>query len=134
MTNLLFSYQGRINRAKFWFGTVCLFAVLAAIILLVVLLDLKNESHDPTTAEVIVIIFGGLVFLVTLYCHTCLAIKRFHDRDKSGLWVLVQFVPAIGSLWYFIETGFLTGTAGTNQFGEDPLQALPTLSPAQIRL
>lgn len=130
MTNLLFSYQGRINRAKFWFGTVCLFAVLAAIILLVVLLDLKNESHDPTTAEVIVSIFGGLVFLVTLYCHTCLGIKRFHDRDKSGLWVLVQFVPAVGSLWYFIETGFLAGTEGANQFGEDPLQAHLTLNHA----
>ena len=130
MTSLLFSYQGRINRAKFWFGTVSLFAILAAIILLVVFLDLKNESHDPTTAEVVVSIFGGLVFLVSLYCHTCLGIKRFHDRDKSGLWVLVQFVPAVGSLWYFIETGFLEGTEGANQFGEDPLQAHLTLNHA----
>ena len=130
MINLLFSYHGRINRAKFWLGTFSLLAVLAVIILIFVLLDLKNESHDPTTAEIIIASIGGLIFLVTLYCHTCLGIKRFYDRDKSGVWILVQFVPAIGSLWYFVETGFLKGTEGANQFGEDSLMSSPVLARA----
>ncbi len=130
MVNLFFSFHGRINRSKFWLGTISLFAVLATIILSLVLLDLKNESHDPSSAEIIVASFGGLIFLVTLYFHTCLGIKRFHDRNKSGLWILVQFVPAIGSLWYFVETGFLKGTEGVNQFGEDPLEASAVLARA----
>ena len=48
-------------------------------------------------------------------------IKRFHDRDKSGWWVLLNLVPVIGWLWALIDNGFLRGTDGPNRFGENPL-------------
>ena len=125
MANLFFSYQGRINRARFWLGTLSLFALIVAIILLVATLDSKSPNEDPSTLVIIFGFFGALVFITTLYCQVCLGIKRFHDRGKSGVWVLVQFIPVIGTLWYFVETGFLRGTAGPNQFGADPLEARP---------
>jgi uncharacterized membrane protein YhaH (DUF805 family) len=45
-----------------------------------------------------------------------IGIKRFHDRDKSGWWVLIAFVPIIGWIWYLIECGFLPGTDGPNRY------------------
>jgi uncharacterized membrane protein YhaH (DUF805 family) len=51
-------------------------------------------------------------------------IKRFHARNKSGVWVLIIFVPVIGGLWYLIECGFLRGTPGPNNYGPDPLATL----------
>jgi len=48
-------------------------------------------------------------------------VKRYHDRDKSGWWVLIIFLPVIGALWYLIECGFLRGTDGNNAYGPDPL-------------
>jgi uncharacterized membrane protein YhaH (DUF805 family) len=50
-------------------------------------------------------------------------VKRYHDRNKSGWWILIVFVPVIGGLWYFIECGFLRGTPGPNTYGPDPLAA-----------
>ncbi|MDK1017721.1 MAG: DUF805 domain-containing protein, partial [Actinomycetota bacterium] len=47
--------------------------------------------------------------------------KRWHDRDKSGWWMLIAFVPIIGGLWAFIETGLLQGTESDNQYGPNPL-------------
>ena len=44
-------------------------------------------------------------------------IKRFHDRDKSGWWVLIGLIPIIGAIWLLIELGFLKGTDGPNRFG-----------------
>jgi uncharacterized membrane protein YhaH (DUF805 family) len=44
-------------------------------------------------------------------------IKRFHDRDKTGWWVLIGLIPLIGPLWLLIELGFLKGTDGANRFG-----------------
>jgi hypothetical protein len=44
-------------------------------------------------------------------------IKRFHDRDKSGWWVLIWLIPIIGAIWLLIELGFLKGTPGPNRFG-----------------
>ena len=39
-------------------------------------------------------------------------IKRRHDRDKSGWWMPILFVPIIGAIWLF-----LAGTPGPNRFG-----------------
>ena len=70
-------------------------------------------------APYLALLFGyqGLLF----WSCACLAIKRFHDRGKSGAWVLILLVPFVGPLWYLVEVGFLPGTAGPNRFGPEPL-------------
>ena len=44
-------------------------------------------------------------------------IRRYHDRNKSGWWLLFGFIPLIGALWQIIELGFLSGTRGDNDYG-----------------
>lgn len=69
----------------------------------------------------------GLAFaLVALYPAICVSIKRWHDRDKSGWWVLIGLIPIIGAIWVLIECGILKGTEGPNRFGPDPLAAPAT--------
>ncbi|MDB6117012.1 MAG: hypothetical protein JWO08_793 [Verrucomicrobiaceae bacterium] len=55
-------------------------------------------------------------------------VKRWHDLDKSGWWVLFNFLPFIGGIITFINCGCLKGTKGPNRFGDDPL-ALPPPPP-----
>ena len=49
--------------------------------------------------------------------------KRYHDRDRSGWWLLLILIPLLGPLWLIVVLGFLKGTEGENRFGPDPLQA-----------
>src|SRR5262245_20024080 len=58
-------------------------------------------------------IFGLLSLIPTVIVY----IKRFHDRDKSGWWVLIGLIPIIGAIWLLVELGFLAGTPGPNGFG-----------------
>src|SRR5215207_8299926 len=55
-------------------------------------------------------IFGSLIqaviALAILYPSLAVAAKRFHDRDKSGWWILILFIPIIGFIWYLVELGF----------------------------
>ncbi len=126
MTNLLFGFQGRTNRAKFWL--VALAIVVIEFILLAILGGSAAMSADPQQAladigpvtSIVLIIFG----LAATWISIAVGIKRFHDRNKSGVWILIIFVPLIGSLWYLIECGFLRGTPGPNDYGPDPLAAL----------
>jgi uncharacterized membrane protein YhaH (DUF805 family) len=81
-------------------------------------------------------------FVPVAISATAVAIKRLHDRDKSGWWVLVFYLlpgvignigPYTGldfvfqlaslslSLWALVELGFLRGTSGQNRYGFDPL-------------
>ena len=66
-------------------------------------------------------IIETLVFVLFLWVGLAVQIKRWHDRDKSGWWALLNLVPLIGTLWILIECGFLRGTYGANRFGPDPL-------------
>jgi len=61
--------------------------------------------------------------LVLLWPVLAVQAKRWHDRDKSAWWVLINLIPVIGFLWSIIENGFLQGTPGPNRFGVQPLSA-----------
>jgi uncharacterized membrane protein YhaH (DUF805 family) len=108
---LFLSSEGRINRQRFWSGIL----VVEVVQLLV--------------AGILGTIFGAssLTFIIAslflLYPSLNLGIKRFHDRGKSGWWVLIALIPVIGGIWYFIEAGCLRGTDGPNQYGADRLGA-----------
>ena len=54
-------------------------------------------------------------------------IKRWHDRNKSGFWLLINLLPVIGQVWMVIELGVLPGTPGTNRFGPSPKSATTAL-------
>jgi uncharacterized membrane protein YhaH (DUF805 family) len=110
---LLFNFDGRINRAKFWIGIVILWAANA---ILVAIASAANSSG--------VWALYGLVSLVLIWPSLAVSIKRWHDRGKSGWWVLIVLIPFIGWIWALIETGFLEGTRGPNQYGPDPLEAV----------
>ena len=123
MSNLLFSVQGRANRAKFWL--VALGIAVIEVILFAVILGGAAMSGDP---EKIAAAMGPVASIVILafvviatWISVSVAVKRYHDRNKSGWWVLIVFVPVIGGLWYLIECGFLRGTSGPNNYGPDPL-------------
>ena len=125
MSNLLFSVQGRANRAKFWL--VALGIVVVEVILFAVILGGAAMSGDPEqiaaamgpVASVVILVF----VVIATWISIAVAVKRYHDRNKSGWWVLIVFVPVIGGLWYLIECGFLRGTPGPNTYGPDPLAA-----------
>ena len=146
--NLLFSFEGRINRGKFWL------AVLIYIAVSIVVGILAFASGSDTTATLLT----SVINLVTFVSGLFVAIKRLHDRDKSGWWlVLFYFAPSIlfgiglvmfvfgwagdasgvgrvgllfclaglaVGLWALVELGCLRGTAGPNRYGPDPL-AMP---------
>ncbi len=112
---LLFSFEGRVNRMPYW-GVVLVMIVLGS--------GLNFAVGDfgpgrPMTAGPAIL--ETIVFALFLWVGLAVQIKRWHDRDKSGWWALLNLLPIIGSIWIFIECGFLRGTHGRNRFGPDPL-------------
>jgi uncharacterized membrane protein YhaH (DUF805 family) len=107
-SNLFLSSAGRLDRQPWWIGSIVLFIISLVLRLFFVLVFGRHSS------------LGHLFFLVVelplIYASVNIGIKRFHDRDKSGWWVLIVFVPIIGWLWYLIECGFLPGTDGPNRY------------------
>ena len=109
--NLYFSFEGRINRAKYWtYGALILAVAFFAIIALFFLTLGTKGLPVGYVLAILAVIWPGLA----------LAVKRCHDRGRSGYFVLVGFLPIV-DLWYIAEVGFMRGTAGPNKYGPDPL-------------
>src|SRR5215217_3415100 len=148
--NLLFSFQGRINRAKFWLAV--LVYILASIV--------AGIIGFASGSDALAMLLNSIVSLVSFVSGIFVAIKRLHDRDKSGWWLLLFYIApgvllgiglvagffgiteessgagGIGLLfslagfavavWAFVELGCLRGTVDPNRYGPDPLAATAT--------
>ena len=106
---LFTSFYGRIPRSQWWLGLALLFG---SVVLLGFVIGLSGGEIDDRVERVI--------WLIILIPSLALHVKRCHDRDKSGWFALVSFIPLV-NLWYFVEIGCLPGTRGDNRFGPDPL-------------
>ena len=62
-----------------------------------------------------------LSFVISVWIGLAVQVKRWHDRNKSGWWALLNLIPVIGQIWILIECGIFRGTKGDNQFGSDPI-------------
>jgi uncharacterized membrane protein YhaH (DUF805 family) len=108
---LLFSFAGRIGRRTWWLWGFA--AMIGLAIYLTVLLRVAGVPREITE---------GLVNLLLVWPALALGVKRWHDRDKRGWWVLIWFVPVIGWIWALVENGVMRGTAGPNRFGDEPVE------------
>jgi uncharacterized membrane protein YhaH (DUF805 family) len=69
--------------------------------------------------------FGIPFLLLCLYSlavfipNLAVSVRRLHDSDRSGWWILIAFVPFIGGIWLLVLY-LLSGTPGPNRFGPDP--------------
>ena len=121
----LFAFEGRINRAKYWtFVALVLVFVLPALSAVAGLRSALEQLSDPVTIRVLEMGTGIVTLSIVLPLQvSILAVgaKRWHDRNRSGWWVLIALVPVIGPLWTLVECGCLKGTEGENRYGPDPL-------------
>ena len=110
LRQLYLSPRGRINRQPYWLYSVPL-AILSLLPLAV-----QGETTPPWFA----VLFLPLS-LVVLWAAQMLNIKRLHDLNRSGWWLLLLLVPYAGAIAALIYLGFTPGTASENHYGADPL-------------
>lgn len=110
---LFTSFEGRINRSKFWAGVGVIFAISILANIIDMLLGIQVSEGLG--------VLGLIVAIAAIYPGLALYAKRWHDRDKSGWWTLILLIPLVGVIWAIIELGALEGTRGPNRYGPDPL-------------
>ena len=103
------NFNGRAPRSELW--NFILFLVIVDVVLMV------GMQMFPTFFGIIYSLFG----LATILPGLSVWVRRLHDINKNGAWVLLLiFVPIIGFIFAIIW-GCEKGTPGPNQYGPDPL-------------
>lgn len=101
------NFQGRARRREYWFWI--LGVVLAELVVLGVMYGVSQTLG--------VILYVALV-LAVIVPTLAVAIRRLHDTDRSGWWVLLGLVPLANLV--LIVFYLLEGTPGANRYGPSP--------------
>lgn len=119
-----FTYKGRARRSEFWwFWLFC--NALSAVPVVIILNAMEEMSqyyyYTPDSIITKLFFWGFLTLLISVPLFFA-TIRRLHDIDYSGWWLLIVFIPVIGTIvWLgllFLET--LDGTAEDNKYGPSP--------------
>lgn len=100
-------FDGRARRAEFWYFV------------------LYNALFSLGCSIIDGLLFGGTPILSTIYSLAvlvpglALSVRRLHDINKSGWFLLIALIPIVGAIWLLVL--YTTpGTMGDNQYGPDP--------------
>ena len=102
-----FNFKDRASRSEYWY-----FQILV--------IPISIWSQFPSNTDSVLILQIILLFGIIIPAFSS-GVRRLHDRDKSGWWILINFIPFIG--WIFLLVMLIEkGTEGDNKFGSYPLR------------
>lgn len=108
-------FNGRARRAEYWNFT--LFSVLISLVLAI----LETSSGVGEDGYL-----SGLFNLAILIPSIGVTVRRLHDINKSGWFILLSFIPIIG--WILMIVWLLTkGDEGVNKYGPNPKTVTTTV-------
>ena len=108
-----FDFNGRATRTQYWM--FALFNILVFIVLLGLIAVLGGKESGNAIASILGVVYF-LYALVQIIPGIAIGIRRLHDINYSGWWLLISFVPFIGGIWLLILMCLPTVNAG-NRFG-----------------
>ena len=107
-----FDIKGRSSRLEFWTFAIFVFVFSNAIYFTERALSLHLTYHGLG-------ILSGVFAVITFIPSLSVSIRRLHDRNKSGWWFLLVFLPVIGFIWLHVLF-LLKGDQVANRFGDRP--------------
>jgi len=105
-------FVGRARRKEYWYFV--LFNFLAGIVL--ALVDGLTGTLDPQTG---LGMLGSIYALAVLLPTLAVAVRRLHDTDRSGWWLLIGLIPLVGAI-VLIVFMVQDSEPGSNEYGESP--------------
>jgi len=109
-------FSGRSTRAEIWWWTLFTSVVTIALIIA------DNLTSNSSTFGWMGGLLEGLFTLATIIPSLAVSVRRLHDINRTGWWVLLGFVLLIGWI-VLIVWAIERGDKGTNKYGPDPRQA-----------
>lgn len=90
------------GRQDYWVPTIVnyLLAVIIVAIIQAITGHPINEIYNY--GDFFTVSAKNIIMAIAWIANLTLAIRRLHDTDRSGWWILIQIIPIIGTIWFII--------------------------------
>jgi uncharacterized membrane protein YhaH (DUF805 family) len=103
-------FSGRARRQEFWMFVLVNFVISVVLSILDAIIGTQTSGVG---------LLSGIYALAVLIPSIAVAIRRLHDTDRSGWWILIGLVPCVGFIILIVFYA-MEGVRGDNQYGPDP--------------
>jgi len=132
-------FSGRASRSEFWWFTLFYYMVLIfgyiVFSFILIMFHMMGLLDGGSVVSVLVSFLGMACWISLLIPAFAVTVRRLHDRNLSGWWILGYYgamivfalIPVLGPILLFAEwIGAVVllsqpGKADTNRFGANPL-------------
>jgi uncharacterized membrane protein YhaH (DUF805 family) len=115
-------FTGRSRRKEYW-----MFALINGIIVFIPYVLGLYMLTQQSNLGVALMGLLGIYALAGLIPSIAVGVRRLHDTNKSGWWLLISFVPFVGGLILLILM-CIDGDPGDNQYGPNPKLITPAIA------
>ena len=115
------NFSGRARRCEYWLAALAN-AIIITVALMISFVLIDDGAEDSMEAFGSVFAGLSLVFgygLIIIIPSLALTVRRLHDTGKSGWFVLINLIPVVGFVIFFVVL-CLEGTNGINKYGNNP--------------
>ena len=109
ITHKYADFSTRAPRKEFWLFALCY--IVACPILIGI-----DVYADTFHLESGIGVFSGIFWLLTIIPYLAVTVRRLHDTNRVGWWVLLSLIPLVGAIWVLVLL-CLKGNDGENRFG-----------------
>ena len=106
------TFEGRARRKEYWL--FALFYCASAVVLMIV-----DGFIGTLNEEAGVGLLSGLFILAALIPGLAVTVRRLHDTNRRGWWILITVIPVLGAVVLLIFTA-QDSQPGANRFGPNP--------------
>ncbi|MDO4412116.1 DUF805 domain-containing protein [Cutibacterium sp.] len=110
-------FRGRASRSEYWW--TFLFLVLVSSVLEAINAVTASPGHESSLYLVLYAIWG----LGTLIPSLAIQVRRLHDTNRSGWWVLINLIPLVGQIWILIYFLLDSHPDAWQTYDKEPLPA-----------
>jgi len=116
-----FDFSSRSSRSEYWFFTLFVFLIYLLGYFIEYLIT-GDALFDKLLAEPSIITNSEIIiYLATVIPTSSLYVRRLHDVNRSGWWLLIAFT-IIGLVPLLYWSGFKKGDKEGNRFGSNPIK------------
>ena len=105
-------FGGRSRRKEYWYFV--LFSLIVSLVLSAIDALLGTLSSSTNVG-----LLGGIYGLAIIIPSIAVSVRRLHDIDRTGWWILIGLVPLIGGI-VLLVFALLDSTPGSNRYGPNP--------------
>ncbi len=107
-------FNGRSRRSEYWYFVLFYVVIAIGLSLIERMFGMGSSSGFG--------LLSTIWFLAMLIPSISVGVRRLHDTDRTGWWLLISFVPLIGAIVLIVFL-VMDSQPGNNRFGANPKEA-----------